>query len=63
MQNKFSNCFVWVGPSTSDLKFPFLHEDTSADHPFIIKRRKSMMHKGLKGLIRTRGAGTSAVTS
>ena len=20
MQNKFSNCFVWVSPSTSDLK-------------------------------------------
>ena len=21
MHNKFSNCFVWVSPSTSDLKF------------------------------------------
>ena len=29
MQNKFSNCFVWVNPSTSDLK---CHEDTSASH-------------------------------
>ena len=24
MQNKFSNCFVWVSPSTSDLTFHFL---------------------------------------
>ena len=24
MHNKFSNCFVWVSPSTSDLKFHLL---------------------------------------
>ena len=24
MQNKFSNCFKWVGPSTSDLKIHLL---------------------------------------
>ena len=24
MHNKFSNCFVWVSPSKSDLKFHFL---------------------------------------
>ena len=23
MENKFSNCFVWVSPSTSDLKLDF----------------------------------------
>ena len=32
MHNKFSNCFVWVSPSTSDLKFLCCHEDTSAEH-------------------------------
>ena len=40
MQNKFSKCFVWVSLSTSDLKFHFLHEDTSADHPTRISMSK-----------------------
>ena len=32
MQNRLSNCFVWVSHSTSDLNFHFCHYDTSADH-------------------------------
>ena len=42
----FSNCFVWVSVSTSDLKLHFLHEDTSADHPTITHVKNNRIFKG-----------------
>ena len=44
--NKFSNCFVSVSPSTSDLKFLLSDiNDTSPDHPRSVKL---IDFKGLK---------------
>ena len=44
MQNKFSNCFVWVSPSTLDLKFHFLvqrYKRRSCDKDFHVKQEMS----------------------
>ena len=41
MRNKFGNCFAWVNPSTSDLKFHFLAErykSRSLDNDFHVKK-------------------------
>ena len=40
MHNDFSNCFAWVSPSTSDLKFHFLalkYKRRSPDNDFHVK--------------------------
>ena len=48
MHNKFSNCYVWVSPPTSNLKFIFCHEDSFADHltRFSIKKYRITKRSG-----------------
>ena len=49
MHNKFSNCFVWVSPSTSDLKFHLLsqrYKRRSSDKIFHLKKYRITKRSG-----------------